>query len=86
MTYDGTPKHVWLEGLPEGVVPTYSGNEATDRQSHTLTKEGRTDIAEVTAGHTSYYVISKAQFLELSISIEVIEALGQEASHINAIG
>ena len=30
MTYDGTPKHVWLEGLPEGVVPTYSGNEATD--------------------------------------------------------
>ena len=30
MTYDGTVKHVWLEGLPEGVVPTYSGNEATD--------------------------------------------------------
>lgn len=30
MTYDGTPKHVWLEGLPEGVVPQYSGCEATD--------------------------------------------------------
>ena len=30
MTYDGTPKHVWVEGLPEGVVPAYSGNEATD--------------------------------------------------------
>lgn len=30
MTYDGTPKHVWLEGLPEGVVPVYSGNEATE--------------------------------------------------------
>ena len=30
MTYDGTPKHVWLEGLPDGVVPVYSGNEATE--------------------------------------------------------
>jgi len=30
MTYDGTVKHVWLEGLPEGVVPAYSGNEATE--------------------------------------------------------
>ncbi len=30
MTYDGTPKHVWLVGLPEGVVPTYSGNTATE--------------------------------------------------------
>ena len=30
MTYDGSVKRVWLEGLPEGVVPSYSGNEATE--------------------------------------------------------
>ena len=28
MTYDGEPKKVWLEGLPKGVDPIYSGNEA----------------------------------------------------------
>ena len=35
MTYDGTAKHVWLEGLPEGVVPSYSGNEATEAGTYT---------------------------------------------------
>jgi len=35
MTYDGTVKHVWLEGLPEGVVPSYSGNEATEAGTYT---------------------------------------------------
>lgn len=35
MTYDGTPKRVWLEGMPEGVVPEYSGNEATEAGTYT---------------------------------------------------
>lgn len=30
MTYDGTPKHVWIEGLPAGVRAEYSGNVATE--------------------------------------------------------
>ena len=35
MTYDGTVKHVWLEGLPEGVIPKYTGNEATEAGTYT---------------------------------------------------
>ena len=30
MTYDGTPKHVWIEGLPVGVHAEYEGNTATE--------------------------------------------------------
>ena len=30
MTYDGTPKKVWLEGLPEGVSAVYGNNVATE--------------------------------------------------------
>ena len=30
MVYDGKPKSVWIEGLPEGIEPSYTGNEATD--------------------------------------------------------
>ena len=35
MTYDGSVKHVWLEGLPEGVVPKYSGNEGVEAGTYT---------------------------------------------------
>ena len=35
MTYDGTPKHVWLEGLPVGVTAEYDGNSATEAGTYT---------------------------------------------------
>lgn len=35
MTYDGSVKHVWLEGLPEGLVPSYIGNEAVEAGTYT---------------------------------------------------
>lgn len=35
MTYDGSVKRVWLEGLPEGIEPEYEGNEATDAGTYT---------------------------------------------------
>ena len=37
MTYDGSVKHVWLEGLPEGVVPKYTGNEGVEAGTYTST-------------------------------------------------
>ena len=37
MTYDGSVKHVWLEGLPEGVTPKYIGNEGTEAGTYTST-------------------------------------------------
>ena len=35
MTYDGSPKRVWLVGLPEGIEPEYEGNEATEAGTYT---------------------------------------------------
>lgn len=35
MRYDGSVKRVWLEGLPEGVVPEYQGNEAVEAGTYT---------------------------------------------------
>ena len=35
MRYDGSVKHVWLEGLPDGITPVYSGNEATEAGTYT---------------------------------------------------
>ena len=35
MTYDGSVKHVWLEGLPEGLVPSYRGNEGVEAGTYT---------------------------------------------------
>lgn len=35
MVYDGTPKHVWVEGLPEGIEPVYTGNMATEAGTYT---------------------------------------------------
>ena len=37
MTYDGSVKHVWLEGLPDGVVPSYIGNEGVEAGTYTAT-------------------------------------------------
>ena len=37
MTYDGSVKHVWLEGLPEGVVPKYTGNEGLEAGTYIST-------------------------------------------------
>lgn len=37
MTYDGNVKHVWLEGLPDGVVPKYIGNEGVEAGTYTST-------------------------------------------------
>ena len=37
MTYDGTAKRVWLEGLPAGVNAAYAGNEATEAGEYTAT-------------------------------------------------
>ena len=37
MTYDGSVKHVWLEGLPEGVVPKYTGNEGVEAGTYIST-------------------------------------------------
>lgn len=37
MTYDGSVKKVWLEGLPEGVVPKYIGNEGVEAGTYTAT-------------------------------------------------
>lgn len=34
MTYNGEPKHVWVEGLPEGITPEYRNNEATEAGSY----------------------------------------------------
>ena len=35
MRYDGSVKRVWLEGLPEGIEPVYSGNEAVEAGTYT---------------------------------------------------
>ncbi len=35
MTFDGEPKHVWVEGLPKGLVPEYSNNVATEAGTYT---------------------------------------------------
>ena len=35
MVYDGTEKHVWLVGLPEGVVPSYVGCTGTEAGTYT---------------------------------------------------
>ena len=37
MNYDGSVKHVWLEGLPDGVVPKYIGNEGVEAGTYTAT-------------------------------------------------
>ncbi|MBQ6389300.1 MAG: BspA family leucine-rich repeat surface protein [Mogibacterium sp.] len=37
--YDGTEKGISLEGLPEGVVPVYSNNRATDAGEYTASAE-----------------------------------------------
>ena len=37
MTYNGSVKRVWLEGLPEGVVPNYIGNEGVEAGTYTAT-------------------------------------------------
>lgn len=43
MTYDGEPKSVWLEGLPEGVESKYSGNEAKLAGRYTASVELKYD-------------------------------------------
>lgn len=35
MIYSGTPKHVWVEGLPAGLVPEYEGNTAVEAGTYT---------------------------------------------------
>lgn len=35
MTYDGSAKHVWLEGLPAGVTAEYEGNSAVEAGTYT---------------------------------------------------
>ena len=35
MVYNGEPKRVWVEGLPEGMEATYSGNMATEAGTYT---------------------------------------------------
>ena len=35
MTYNGEPKHVWVEGLPTGIEPIYTGNMATEAGTYT---------------------------------------------------
>ena len=37
MTYNGSVKRVWLEGLPDGVVPKYIGNEGVKAGTYTAT-------------------------------------------------
>ena len=37
MVYNGEPKKVWVEGLPEGVEATYSGNVATEAGTYKAT-------------------------------------------------
>lgn len=38
-TYDGMSKSIYLEGLPEGVVPVYTGSEATDAGEYVASAE-----------------------------------------------
>ena len=35
MVYNGEPKHVWVEGLPAGIEPIYTGNMATEAGTYT---------------------------------------------------
>ena len=35
MVYDGEPKRVWVEGLPQGIEPVYTGNMATEAGTYT---------------------------------------------------
>ena len=37
MVYDGTRKHVWIEGLPKGVTPVYTNNEGVNAGRYTAT-------------------------------------------------
>lgn len=39
MVYDGSPKQVWLEGIPEGVTPVYTSNYATNAGQYIATVE-----------------------------------------------
>ena len=70
-----------LEIVVEDVVGIVGGYETADGEPHAFAEEGGADVAEIAAGHARHDGL--AEFLELGVGIEIVEALGQEACHVD---
>ena len=84
-----------LQVVVEDVVGIVGGNEAVDGQAHATAEEGAADVAEVARGHTSHQfgshgrggaIDGNALLLQLGVCPEVVEALGEEACHVDGVG
>ena len=76
--------------LIEDVVGVVGCNESLHGQSHLVSEQRGTDVSEIAAWHTYDKVTLLPTFLlklhGLRNGVEVVERLGEEASHVDAVG
>ena len=77
-----------LQILIKHIVGVVGSNESFHGESHALGDETCRDVAEVSAGRTkNELLVLSQQFLpELGVGVEIVECLGQETGHIDAVG
>ena len=75
-----------LQVLVEDTVGIVGSDEALDGQPHLMAKEGSADITKVSAWNAHNQIVGLALSLHSRIRIEIVECLGQEAGHVDAIG
>ena len=74
-----------LQVFEENVVGIIGSDESFDGESHRVSEQGRTDIAEVSAWHTYDEVICFSLLFHAGIGIEIVESLRQETRHVDAV-
>ena len=75
-----------LQVLVEYVVGIVGSDETADGQSHLVTEQSSTNVAEVATGNAHDDVVSQAKSLNAGDGIEIVECLGQEAGHVDGVG
>ena len=74
-----------LQVFVNDVICIICSDETLYGQTHRMTEESRTDIAEITRWYTHYKILSFAESLHAGVGIEVIECLWQETGYIDGI-
>ena len=75
-----------LEVLIENVVFVVGCDETADRHSHPFAEESSRDISEVSGWNADDDIVFLPQLVELCYSIEVVECLREETSHVDGVG
>ena len=74
-----------IQVFQEYVVTVVCRYETLDREPHPIGEQSGGDVSEITTRHANNQLVRFSQLVQLSVSVEIVERLGQETGYVDGV-